>query len=392
MPLNERPPTLSRRKILILSCPKTGNTWLRFLVHYAYGLPMADLPRTWSREAAELLPQAFVAHEHLWPSEELLRWVRENDAIVLTTIRHPGDTLVSYFHFAKWEDLSGERYAAEMREDGARPGPRARTFARYSFTRTYNLSLEWERLGACVVRYEDLLMDPMAQLRRLAPLIGEVAPDRLEAAALLSRPGSMSALVDSRHFRTATAGGWVNELDADIVDMMSKIQPFRTAAQAHGYDWDPSRQQPRTFDYTAIDPFHGRECFDNGEAMGPWLPRVYLLEAGDDARKRWPDPMATAGDSFWRWMLSPAPGAAQNRDLPPQSFTNLMAAVHRMRPDVRLTYPDPLRGDRFAYLKWYVGQAHTELRLPWGVMAPTVDVFCDVLERRSFEDRQATAQ
>jgi hypothetical protein len=382
MSLNQRRPAPDRLKVLILSCPKTGNTWLRWLIHYAYGLPIAELPRYWNRAQADQLPASFVSHEHLWPNEDLVDWIRENDAVVLSTIRHPGDTLLSYFHFAKWQDLSADKFAAKLQEDGDRPGKRALEFARYSFAQAYAVSLAWARLGACVVRYEDMIVDPVAQLRRIAPLIGTGEERRLAAAALLCKPERMTTLVDPRHIRKARMHGWKKDLHLDIVDAMRGMEPYRSAAGEYGYDWRMADKDPTPFDYASIDPFRGEEHLDNGEPVGPSMPRVYLLEAGDDARERWPDPLVTAGDSFWNWMLAPHPDAARNASLPPGTFTNLMAAVHRMRGDVRKHYPDPAGADRWGYLVWFIGQAPSEFQFPWGLMAPVVELYCDLLRGR----------
>ena len=92
-----------------------------------------------------------------------MRWLVANDAVVVTTIRHPADTLLSYFHFAKWQDMSGDPDAAAMIKDGERPGKNAMKFAKYSFAQSYSVSLSWARLGAHVVRYEDMLADPVRQ-------------------------------------------------------------------------------------------------------------------------------------------------------------------------------------------------------------------------------------
>jgi signal transduction histidine kinase len=67
-----------RLKIVILSTPKTGNTWLRWLLHYAYGIPIVELPPEWAPGCADDLPPRFVTHQHLFPSESLVQWlVRE---------------------------------------------------------------------------------------------------------------------------------------------------------------------------------------------------------------------------------------------------------------------------------------------------------------------------
>ena len=104
MILNGFPVDPDRLKIVILSTPKTGNTWLRWLLHYAYGIPIVELPLEWAPGCADDFPPRFVTHQHLFPSESLVRWLVESRAVVLTTIRHPADTFLSRFHYVKWHD------------------------------------------------------------------------------------------------------------------------------------------------------------------------------------------------------------------------------------------------------------------------------------------------
>ncbi len=378
--LNARAPDPSRLKVMILSCPKTGNTWLRWLMHYMYRLPIVSLPLSWTDEYAEKLPETFVTHQHLWPTESLVRWLVANDAVVVTTIRHPADTLLSYFHFAKWQDMSGDPDAAAMIKDGERPGKNAMKFAKYSFAQSYSVSLSWARLGAHVVRYEDMLADPVRQLHRLASCIVPASCQQATTAALLCQPERITrpGHVDPRHIRTGTARRWVKEVPDEIADAMAAMEPFKSACEDYGYDWDRAIEDAPAFDYTSIDPFRGRECFDNGEPIGPSLAKVYLDEV-PGAAARWPDPGKTLGDSFWNWLRAPAGEASRNRDFAWGTYTNLMAVVHRMRLDLQTAFPDPVGADRGAYLVWYLGRAPVEFQFPWGLISPIMEAYCERL-------------
>lgn len=367
-------PDRPRHKLLILSCPKTGNAWLRQLLHFAYGVPIAALPAEWTDSAGGSLPEAFVGHQHLAPSEQLVRWIAENRATVLTTIRHPGDTLLSYFHYARWQEAHDDANFAALRPDGATPGSAAVRFATRGFAQAYAISLVWARLGAEVVRYEDLVHDPVRRLRAMGERIGPLTKRAATRAAVLCQPRYLadSGQVDPRHIRTARAGGWQTDLSDEFVAAMSGIEPFRSACADHGYDWDRSAAPPTPFDYVTIDPFRGRLCFDNGEAIGPILAWLYLIGL-PDAVGRWPDPWHTEGDSFWNWLVSPAVDAATRPDLPPGTYTNLMAVMYRKRPDLQIAFPDPAGPDRVRYAEWFIGQGLSELQLPWALVAPVAE-------------------
>lgn len=367
-------PDRVRPRLMILSCPKTGNAWLRQLLSYAYGVPVVSLPRDWDDSVGPALPRAFVSHQHFWPTERLVRWIAENDVAVLTTIRHPGDTLLSYFHYARWQQVDDDPSFVQLRADGATPGRAALQFAAGGFAQAYAISTAWAQVGAEVVRYEDLVRDPVARLRAIGERVAHLCEDAIKPAVVLCQPAYMtqSGQVDARHIRTGRAGGWQMELADEFVDAMAGIEPFRSACTVYDYDWNRATPPPPAFEYATIDPFRGRSSFDNGESIGRSLAWLYL-KGQPDSVARWPDPCCTGGNSFWNWLVSAAPDADARPDLPLRTYTNLMAAMHRKRRDLQAVYPDPAGVDRIGYVEWFIGQAVTELHLPWAIVAPVAE-------------------
>ena len=369
-------------RIVILSAPKTGNTWLRWLLHYAYSLPFVELPRVWNDDCATTLPSSFVTHQHLPPTKPLVRWLVENQVVVLTTVRHPGDTFVSLFHYVKWNDDGSDPSIAPLKRDGDRPGKHSLRYVQYSFTQVYAISLSWARLGSHVVKYEDLLANPVSTLRDLTRKIAPIDEHKVRAASLLCKPEQLTrpGLVDSRHLRTMSSRAWARELPHEIVTAMCQMQPYAAACKTYAYDWSASATEPAAFDYEHIDPFGGKLAFDNGEPIGPSLPRIYLYDAADGA-ERWPDPTRTHGDSFWNWLSAPAAVASMNADFPPGTLTNAMMAVYKMRPDVQIAFPDPAAANRSDFVEWFLGQAQSEFELPWGLIDPVQAAYAQYLER-----------
>jgi hypothetical protein len=380
MILNSLPVDPYRLKIVILSTPKTGNVWLRWMLHYTYGIPIAELPRAWTPGCADDLPQRFVTHQHLSPNENLVRWLVESRAVVLTTIRHPADTFLSYFHYVKWHGTAGDPSAATLKEDGDRPRENALKYINHSFPRIYAISLAWANLGSYVVRYEDLLVDPLSQLREITSKIVPVDEGRLKAAILLCKPEELTrpGLVDPRHLRTRSARRWIQELSSEIVDAMAGTQPCASACEMYGYDWNRSAPEPSKYDYDKIDPFCGHDRFDNGELIGRTLARIYLHEA-PNASVRWPDPWVTEGDSFWNWLRAPSALASLDPDLPAGTLTNIMVILHNLRPDLQWSYKNPARGDRISFVMWFLSQAQSEFEIAWGLIGPVLKSFCDYL-------------
>jgi len=371
-------------KIVILSCPKTGNTWLRWLLHYAYRIQIVDLPEEWVPECANDLPGSFVTHQHLFPSEGLVQWLVQSRAVVLTTIRHPGDTLLSLFHYSKWHDTGLDPEAVALKEDGDRPGKNALWYIKYSFPRSYAISLAWAKLGSHVVRYEDLLADPLSKLRQVTSKIAPLDEERLKTAVLLCKPEYLTrvGVVDPRHLRTGTAGGWIQELPSEIVDTMAKIEPYASACKMYQYDWSKSALKLSRYDYNKIDPFRGHDRFDNGELIGPWLAKIYFEVP--NASARWPEPWVTEGESFWNWLRAPSTLARLNPDLPPGTLTNLMVAMRNLRRDLQL-FRDPVDSDRMRFVRWFLGQAPMVFQIAWGLMEPAFKSYCDYLNSISYD-------
>jgi hypothetical protein len=88
-------------KILSASTPKTGNTWLRSLLAAIYGLRSITIARQFDADALEQLGAGWIAQQHYRPSPELLVWEHRRGAVFVTTMRHPGDVLVSLYHHVR---------------------------------------------------------------------------------------------------------------------------------------------------------------------------------------------------------------------------------------------------------------------------------------------------
>ena len=98
--------SVSDLKILIVSTPRTGNTWIKYCLSLIYGLPVVDFPppefwRPFDAHPYDQLGERWIAHQHLPPFESLVRWARDRGVILITTIRHPADTLVSLYHYVR---------------------------------------------------------------------------------------------------------------------------------------------------------------------------------------------------------------------------------------------------------------------------------------------------
>jgi len=373
--LNARPVDPTALRILIVSPPKTGNTWLRLLLRHAYGLRNVDLPVPFAAEAATALGAGWISHTHLLPHPELVDWLVAHDVTVLTTVRHPGDTLASLFHYLRWAGDPGDPACEMLRGDGDRPGAGAERYARAYYAQTYSIAHAWATLGSHVVRYEDLIADPLEELRAIADRIGPVAEPLLRRAVILGDPRLMRSLgeVDPRHVRKAEPGGWREDLPAGIVDFLRANEPFTAACARWGYGWSATADaaERRRFDYGAISPFAGTTTFANGDPIGSVLVRIHL-----DAPAKHPDawggdPLGTGPGTFWAWLMAPADAASNDR-FPPATLTNLMGALWDIRTDLAHEFPDPWGDDRLRFALWFVERAQIEFGISWRMVEPVL--------------------
>src|SRR5437762_6964384 len=88
-------------KILIVSTPRTGNTWLQHLLAAAYDLPMVDFvrPQTWEEVDREYSESGWVGKYHWRPQSDTFQWALGRNVVLVTMVRHPADVLVSLYHY-----------------------------------------------------------------------------------------------------------------------------------------------------------------------------------------------------------------------------------------------------------------------------------------------------
>ncbi|MGH6891515.1 MAG: sulfotransferase domain-containing protein [Dongiaceae bacterium] len=194
--------------VWIASYPRSGNTWLRFL--------LASLIRREaianSAQVQALIPDIHegVAGIHLWGKRTTLiktHWafspdlpLREDTAGVIQLVRHPIDTLESNQNYAM--NRAGERHeratpeerarhAAEFADNFIRDGGH-RQFAQFGIGALEQHILSWSSstltFPRLVVRYEDLKADPAGELARICHFIrmrrsGEEIADAIDRAA-----------------------------------------------------------------------------------------------------------------------------------------------------------------------------------------------------------------
>ena len=225
--------------------PKSGSTWLRFLLHHLlYGPPVVsrdvdralpsihDDERKWWTEA---LTQRSIVLTHKCVSAQLDRFAQISSFIQV--VRHPADVLLSDAHFFALTQLD-----SRLKKLGAGTDPSA---VMQDLANTYlNLVLvrgkvpKQDRLGfgtwtenvdgwmaqleqrpSILIRYEDLKARPIEQLGRLCHFLGvERSLEQLEAVRDGASVESMKAMQE-REIREQIPGRFYNPRHRQAYDM-----------------------------------------------------------------------------------------------------------------------------------------------------------------------------
>jgi Sulfotransferase domain len=219
----------------LVSYPKSGNTWVRFLlanlIHPNETVGFANInrllpaPGVLSKRFLKTLPRPRILKSHQ-PFD-----VRYRKVIYL--IRDPRDVAISEYHF----DLK-KRYIE--------PDVTLQQFVkRFIAGETAAYGSWWEHAASWIaarhgnpafllVRYEDLLADSLGETAKIAQFLGiQASPERLQAAVERSSADRMRKLEKQQadqwtgtrntrqeipFVRAAKSGGWKETLPADCVE------------------------------------------------------------------------------------------------------------------------------------------------------------------------------
>lgn len=170
----------------LASFPKSGNTWVRFLLyHYFYGdiANSADLGKRipdihagdFARASSSTRTQLVKTHWGISPQMPHI----DRTAGAIYIVRHPRDVLLSMLNYyrlrepsAKWTD---EHFVRLFIQNGADPGSLRNGFGTWE-----DNVLSWlsqRRFPLLVVRYEDMKADTAAELRRMVAFLGEACDE-----------------------------------------------------------------------------------------------------------------------------------------------------------------------------------------------------------------------
>ena len=220
-------------RIVIAGPPKTGNMWLKCLLGRAYGLrwlrgfetpERADLQALESWLAANRFPDGTIFHQHYDYAPEVADALDAVPAHLVTIVRDPYDAFVSTYYTLQQHSSENNQKGRKFTELMGKPlnDPVVIEFLRQGgYRNNLEKARAWANSGrAVVLRYESLIQDPLAELRRATELIAPIDMESLETAIDYCRADRMRERTKggSKHVRTATVGDSERQLTADHLE------------------------------------------------------------------------------------------------------------------------------------------------------------------------------
>lgn len=219
----------------LVSYPKSGNTWIRFLIaNLVYPEKHPDFTNinqlvpdyeAHSKRSLNRMPRPRTLKSHQYFDPRYHK--------VLYIVRDPRDVVLAEYHFGIKQRLHGEGYPLDLyvsrflaNDTGHSYGSWFDHVASWYFTRR-------DDPGFLLVRYESLHSQPVIEMERIASFLGAPTdPERLNFAIAQSTGARMRELekkqahvfsstretrLDLPYIRVAKAGGWRTNLPEDCV-------------------------------------------------------------------------------------------------------------------------------------------------------------------------------
>jgi|SRR5579863_9643267 len=220
----------------LVSYPRSGNTWTRFLIanlvfpseNVTFKNIERLIPDTSSQSNRALKrtprPRIIKSHQYFDP-----RYPR-----VLYIVRDPRDLVLSYYNFQrKYRQIADDYPLADYVDDFAGGRLISADWGSWGENVASWIYPRQNHRGFLLLRYEDMKNDTEQQLRRIARFLGlEPTPERLQQVIAASSPERMRELertqsdqwvATKKHRKdipfvgAATSGRWQSDLPANLV-------------------------------------------------------------------------------------------------------------------------------------------------------------------------------
>ncbi len=231
-------------RIAVVSTPRSGNTWFRRLVATTYAIEEWEVHSPdevdWARLSSRCILQL-----HWHRVEPFTSLLDRHQFRVVVLSRHPLDVLVSILHFAPHEPQTARWLEGEGGNEVPifDVPPSSRAFLEYATgpraAALLGVSHEWRQaIGCHCIRYEDLVRDPAAELRRLGEVLGRpAAPETIARAIAANSLENLRATSQNQHFWNGQPGLWKALIPAAEARRIARAHS--TVFEGGGYQCDP---------------------------------------------------------------------------------------------------------------------------------------------------------
>lgn len=225
-------------KLALISTPRSGNTWLRYLLASVYGLEQHAVhePASFDWQGA---PDNCIVQMHWRRSAYLLELLSRHHFSVVTIARHPLDVLVSILHFSGKEPQTRSWLLGEGGDETAIHGlsPLSPEFLAYALSARAEALLSvttewWGQDSVTCVRYEDLVHDPARLLGEMCKGLDPIKGG-LESAVNALTMEKLRPTAANDHFWQGRPGLWQQLLPRDVSG--SILQAHARVLSALGY-------------------------------------------------------------------------------------------------------------------------------------------------------------
>jgi hypothetical protein len=224
--------------IWLASFPRSGNTFFRIVLHEVYGLESSAYQLDPEKQKDKEYFQAEVVKTHVLPHQ---LEPSDPDIPVVYLVRDGRDSVVSMAHHTKDIIQPGSDYYANLKEV---------ILARHGthFGGWGKNVMAWLPRAALVLRFEDLITDPIGTVEKMRPLIDLPEPrvdklptfDDLRQKETPYGPGGKDKFSEKEYsnrkklfFRRGKAGAWRDEMPLEYQEMFWFLHG--DAMQALGY-------------------------------------------------------------------------------------------------------------------------------------------------------------